>query len=268
MSEEKETMLQDVDGNEVILPPHSLDKTIWSSGLQQDDQKEIPVVLPNIYQRLSAVVNEVRYIQKRPGEKHNYASHDDVVVAVRDALVTHGVYMHVTTLEHECSVVERKFRSGTKEMTLAKIKLGVRFVNVDAPDDFIWEEFWGYGESADAMCVGSAYSFAVKTLILKTFLIPTGIDEEAVAYKQWETLASQEEAAAIALVEAIDLTHDFIKEFAAEHSIPMRDIYQWVPGKMKHRVEDMPSADFCRRTRAYIASDYINSMLEHPPICQ
>ena len=228
----------------------------WSEGMT--DRRSAEATTLNIYQRMNNVMGDVRYIQKRPGTKHATVSHDDVVVKVRDYLVKHGVHMSISTLEHEFGTVQRSYRSGSVDMSYTQVRIGCCFTNTDNPEEKIYEEFWGHGESSNEMSVGGAYSFAVKTLILKTFLIPTGEEEEGDAYKKWETLASKEEAAAIAIVNAIDEVHNFIGKFSVENDVPLGALYAYFALNANHRVEDIPDPDFARRGMAFVQAEFLN----------
>ena len=89
----------------------------------------------NIYQRLAGVMGHVSYVQKQQGGGLQYSvvSHDAVTAKVRPVLLEHGVIYFPQDMEVS--------QNGNR----TEVKLNVKFVNVDNPDDFIVVPSLGYG---------------------------------------------------------------------------------------------------------------------------
>lgn len=123
----------------------------------------------NIYQRLNAIMNDVKYIQKEEKKVNNqyrFVSHDAVVNACRPSFIKHGVAVIPTVSEYS--------RDGN--MTLFKIS--VDFVNIDNPDDRFTSVSYGQGIDNQDKGVGKAYSYAYKYVLLKVLGLETGDDPE------------------------------------------------------------------------------------------
>lgn len=135
----------------------------------------------NIYQRLNLCQKDVSYLQKHYNDKarHFAVSHDVVTQHCREAFIKHGVFVRFDTAEREQRELTRRYKNGEVTNTYTAVCVRATFVNIDNPEDCFSATFWGDGEQADNKSPGAAYSFAVKTALLKTLLIPTGEDEES-----------------------------------------------------------------------------------------
>ena len=132
----------------------------------------------NIHQRLLLVATEASYVQKKgrttAGGTYNYAKHDDVMAAVRPALIRYGVGWSIT-VNPELSASESagKTKSGA-EQTMWTLWADVTFYNVDKPEDSITARFVGEGIDTGDKATGKALSYMTKNALLKTFLIESG----------------------------------------------------------------------------------------------
>lgn len=125
--------------------------------------------LKNIHQRLLAVMGEVDYVQKEAKKEkmmYSFVSHDAVTAKVRPVLVKHGVLVVPTVVESS--------QDGNR--TYANIQ--VAFINVDAPEDKIVVNYFGYGIDTQDKGPGKAVSYAVKYAYLKVLGLETGDDPE------------------------------------------------------------------------------------------
>lgn len=122
----------------------------------------------NIYQRLLAAMEEVKYILKdRPkGMQYAVVSHDAVTKKVRPALMRHGIVYLPTVVEHG--------QDGNRTSVLVNVK----FVNVDTPEDCIEVNMLGYGVDSQDKGPGKAISYAVKYALLKALGLETGEDAD------------------------------------------------------------------------------------------
>ena len=122
----------------------------------------------NIHQRLAAVMGEVSYIQKerKQGMQYTIVSHDAVTAKVRPALLKAGIVYYPVRCEH------------THNGNRAECSVTVRFVNIDAPEDFIDVPSFGYGIDPQDKGPGKAMSYAVKYALLKALGLETGDDAD------------------------------------------------------------------------------------------
>lgn len=139
----------------------------------------------NIYQRLHAVMSEVKYIQKDMDVKitssssYKAVSHDAVTKKCRAALVKHRVVATSSVIEHSREWVTSK-NKWDKEVTslFTTVKLETRFVNIDDPTDFMAVTSYGYGLDTQDKGIGKAISYAAKYNLLKALLLETGDNPE------------------------------------------------------------------------------------------
>jgi hypothetical protein len=124
----------------------------------------------NIYQRINAVMGEVKYIQKdskaAKGLPYKFVSHDQVTGTLHAPMQKHGIVMVTDILELK--------QDGNR----TEAKVGVTFVNIDNPEDRFSTSFYGYGVCSQDKGPGKAISYAVKYCLLKTFCLETGDDVE------------------------------------------------------------------------------------------
>jgi hypothetical protein len=123
----------------------------------------------NIYQRILAVMAELKYVQK--GEKtvnnqYRFVGHDAVSEAIHPMLVKHGIVMIPSV-------------SGWKQDgNRTEVDVTVSFVNADKPEDRFEVQTFGFGVDGQDKGPGKAVSYATKYAVLKTFVLETGDDPE------------------------------------------------------------------------------------------
>jgi hypothetical protein len=120
--------------------------------------------------RMLAVMETVSFVQKgdkKVNNQYTYVSHDQVMAALRPALVANGI---VTT----ASVVDYK-QDGNRTEVVAE----VTFINADDRDDTLTIRGLGFGCDGQDKGPGKAVSYAVKYALLKSFCLETGDDPDA-----------------------------------------------------------------------------------------
>lgn len=123
----------------------------------------------NIYQKINAVMQEVKAIQKEDKKvngQYTFVSHDAVSGALHLPLANHGIVMVPTISELK--------QDGNR----TEAKMEIAFVNADDPNDKIVVQYFGYGIDASDKGIGKAVSYAVKYALLKVFCLETGDDVE------------------------------------------------------------------------------------------
>lgn len=122
--------------------------------------------LPNIHQRMLAVMKAVSYIQKdqdkRVNGQYTFVSHDQVTRAVRPHLVANGIIVIPRTISH------------VQDGNRTQVDLEVDFVNADDPSDKVTVPMFGYGIDNQDKGPAKAYSMILKNLYLKLFVLESG----------------------------------------------------------------------------------------------
>jgi|GEM_PF-2063464 len=132
--------------------------------MEEREQKEM-----NIYQRMLAIMGELKYIQK--GDKqvngqYRFVGHDAVTAKCHDMFVKHGVY---------CLPDVREWRQDNNR---TEVTMDMTFVNVDQPNDKMVIRVFGFGVDNQDKGPGKAVSYAYKYGLLKAFALETGDDAE------------------------------------------------------------------------------------------
>jgi len=121
--------------------------------------------IKNIHERILDVMEDIAYIKKGDktvNDQYTFVGHDAVTAALHPVLVKHGIVCLPSITEHR--------QDGNR--TEASITLTL--VNVDDPSDKVEINGFGYGIDKQDKGPGKAMSYAVKMLLLKTFMLETG----------------------------------------------------------------------------------------------
>lgn len=133
----------------------------------------------NLWQRIANAQKAVDYIQKekRNGMNYSIVSHDAVTAKVRPVLVENGVLYYPVDIQ------------SAQDGNRTQVKLTVRFVNVDKPEEYFDVPSLGYGIDQQDKGPGKAISYAVKYALLKTLGLETGDDPDLDQNVKHETVA-------------------------------------------------------------------------------
>jgi len=139
----------------------------------------------NIYQRIVAVMKEVKYVQKSDRKVNNmysFVTHDSVTAALHEPMANHGIVMVPTVAE--------LVQDGNRTI----IKMEISFINADDPADKITINHYGYGIDPQDKGIGKAISYAVKYALLKLFCLETGddVEKDSIDYIPKETIVNNE----------------------------------------------------------------------------
>lgn len=139
----------------------------------------------NIYERLSAISNEVISVDKNLNVGVGQASYKavgeaDVLKAVRPAEAKYRVFSYPVnrTIIESGTLDSTNYKGETKKNLFERIEVTYRFVNMDKPDEYI--EIVSYGDGIDTgdKSVGKAMTYADKYALLKAYKIMTGDDPD------------------------------------------------------------------------------------------
>lgn len=145
----------------------------------------------NLYQRIQAVANDVRNIEKNmtvgSGNYAYRAVQDiDVTLAVKEAETRRGLISIPIKQELVRSEVLRvvKDRGGEAIQYVDIVKMTLRIINTDNPTEFIDVESFGRGLDAGDKGFGKASTYARKYALLNAYKIATGEDPDAERSKE------------------------------------------------------------------------------------
>lgn len=138
----------------------------------------------NIFQRMSAITNEISTVAKNlfvDTGKSSYKAvgEADVLAAVKPIEAKHGVYSYPferCIVESGEMVSQTKY--GERKQLFMRVATVYRFVNVDNPDDFIDIQTYGDGVDTQDKAPGKAMTYGDKYALLKAYKIQTGDDPD------------------------------------------------------------------------------------------
>lgn len=123
----------------------------------------------NIYQRLHAVMGDIRGVNKEDkmvNGQYKFVSHDAVTAIVREACFRHGILISPSITAHK--------QDGNR----TEVDVRVEFINKDNANDRHAVDYFGYGVDPSDKGPGKAVSYATKYAMLKVFSLETGDDVE------------------------------------------------------------------------------------------
>lgn len=128
----------------------------------------------NIYQKISAIMNDVQYLAKDDhvsfgSTSYKALSEEKVTSIMRQELLKHNLVVF--------PVEQTANRAGN----ITHVDVKYRIVNIDNPDESI--EVVSCGDGADTQDKGSgkAMTYAFKYMWLRTFALPTGEDPDKIS---------------------------------------------------------------------------------------
>jgi len=150
-----------------------------------DEVKEL-----NIYQRMSAVTNEIRRVAKNLNvgvgqSQYKAVGEADVLDAVKPIEEKYGIYSYPCSrkivgseiLENE-GIDKYTKEKVIKRQFFMRVETVYRFVNIDKPDEFIETVTYGDGMDSQDKAPGKAATYADKYALLKAYKIATGDDPD------------------------------------------------------------------------------------------
>lgn len=170
-----------------------------NSEVEVNEQEEIGPhdTGPNLYQRIHAIMNDVRRLQKdKAVGSGNYAykavSEEKVVTALREAMLRHGVVMFPIEQQHNLTDYTRPGRNGEASLvSLSTVDVRYKLANVDKMEEYEIIASSGTGVDPQDKGVGKAMTYSFKYALLRTFMIPTGNDPDDVHNDELATAQAQ-----------------------------------------------------------------------------
>lgn len=139
----------------------------------------------NIYQRMSAITNEINRVAKNLNVDQGKSSYKavgeaDVLAAVKPAEEKYGVYSYPVDREIIESTVltTTNYQGQERKQQFMRLRIVYRFVNADKPEEYIDIASYGDGVDSQDKAPGKAMTYADKYALLKAYKIITGEDPD------------------------------------------------------------------------------------------
>ena len=144
----------------------------------------------NIYQKMSAITNELRTVAKNlnveiaKGKSYKAVSEKDVLDAIKPLEEKYGIYSYPIDSEitdRDILVKENEYNGNiTRTNTLfMRLERTYRFINIDKSDEYIDIKSYGDGLDTGDKAPGKAMTYADKYALMKAYKITTGDDSDA-----------------------------------------------------------------------------------------
>jgi len=132
----------------------------------------------NIYQRIDKVRKEVAYLRKdKKVDTYWAVTHDMVTAELRPHLIKHGIVTVLRQISGEVQDTGKATKKGNP-ITRYVAFYEMDFVNIEDAADKCTTSIGSIAEDHGDKAPGKCASYAVKTLMLKTFNIETGEGDE------------------------------------------------------------------------------------------
>lgn len=134
----------------------------------------------NVWQRFHGVMSDISYIKKErevtQGARFKYVGHDEVAAKIHVALVKWRLVLQtVTSGDIEDGPHEFRNAKGSRFERRCEVHVTLRFVNIDKPEEVIeMGPFVAASFDSSDKASGKAYSYAMKTALLKAFVLESG----------------------------------------------------------------------------------------------
>lgn len=155
--------------------------------------------LKNLCQRILAVMAEVGYVKKDAtvsagGGSYKAVTHDAVARLLRGPMQTHGISMHAT--QSDSTTTEGQTRSGSPKLRYTSW-YDVSLINADDPADRQTWRVEAHAEDSGDKAPGKSFSYAVKMVLLKAFMLETGDNDESRYQPEEAMFITQDQAVEI-----------------------------------------------------------------------
>ena len=144
--------------------------------------------MENIYQKISKIMQQVKYLQKdddvATGKASSYKAitEEKVTTEVRKAMIENGVVIIPIEITHSRTDEVLKDQYGNEKVSrLTTADCKYRIQNIEDKDDYIIASSSGTGVDTQDKGIGKALTYAYKYLLLRTFAIPTGEDPDKIS---------------------------------------------------------------------------------------
>lgn len=157
----------------------------------------------NIYKKIQAVSNEIKTIEKnlvvgRGSSSYKAVGDLDVTLAVKEAETKYGlVSIPVKQELVKTDIIKTAGRDGETYKYVDIVKMTLKIVNIDNPDEVIEVESFGRGLDSGDKGFGKASTYARKYALLNAYKIATGEDPDAEKSKEEKAVEMDEKRALV-----------------------------------------------------------------------
>ena len=146
----------------------------------------------NIHQRINRMMAEIAYVKKntdikdKSGKKMYSVTGYDAVTAM----------LHPLLVKHRVNLIPSA-QDMIQEGNRTRIEVAFRWVNIDNPEDFVEQKWYGYGIDYSDKGPGSAISYAQRYIVLKTLHLETGekdIEQHDIHFEEEKTTVTPKTA--------------------------------------------------------------------------
>lgn len=157
----------------------------------------------NIYQRIQAVTNEIKFIEKNievgsGRSTYNAVGDSDVIKKVNEAEKKCGlVSIPVKQELVKTDIIKVAGRDGETYKYVDIVKMTIQIINIDNPEEVIEVESFGRGLDSGDKGFGKASTYARKYALLNAYKIATGEDPDKDKSKDDKVVGMDEKRAAV-----------------------------------------------------------------------
>lgn len=148
--------------------------------MKDKEKKEL-----NIYQKMSAITNELGVVAKNlnvdmgKGKSYKAVQEFDVLNAVKPIEEKYGIYSYPKERKIiESGILEKETTYGVSKNMYLRIETTYEFVNIDKPEETITMTSYADGIDSGDKATGKAMTYSDKYSLLKAYKIATGDDPD------------------------------------------------------------------------------------------
>ncbi len=153
--------------------------------MKEKETKEKEIKELNIYQKMSAITNELGVVAKNlnvdmgKGKSYKAVQEKDVLDAVKPIEEKYGIYSYPKERKIiESGILEKETSYGTSKNMYLRIETTYEFVNIDKPEETITMTSYADGIDSGDKATGKAMTYSDKYSLLKAYKIATGDDPD------------------------------------------------------------------------------------------
>lgn len=151
----------------------------------KDKKEEINVKELNIYEKMSAITNELGVVAKNlnvdmgKGKSYKAVQEKDVLDAVKPVEEKYRVYSYPKERKIiDNGILEKETSYGISKNMYLRIETTYEFVNLDKPEETITMTSYADGIDSGDKATGKAMTYSDKYSLLKAYKIATGDDPD------------------------------------------------------------------------------------------
>lgn len=152
---------------------------------KEEKKKEKDIKELNIYEKLSAITNELGVVAKNlnvdmgKGKSYKAVQEKDVLDAVKPVEEKYRIYSYPKERKIiDSGILEKQTQYGESKNLYLRIETTYEFVNIDNPEEKITMTSYADGIDSGDKATGKAMTYSDKYSLLKAYKIATGDDPD------------------------------------------------------------------------------------------